>query len=84
MIALWGVMIAVYSAVESSTFDTRGTFQTVFSSQTALVFLSMAFLCTVIVGEFVDLSVASILGLSATIVSVLVGCCTASTSWWPR
>lgn len=71
ILALWGVMIAVYSAIEPSTFDTRGTFQTIFSSQAALVFLSMAFLCTVIVGEFVDLSVASILGLCATIVPVL-------------
>jgi ribose transport system permease protein len=74
LIALWGVMIAVYSAVESSNFDRSGTFQAIFGSQTqtALVFLSLAFLCTVIVGEFVDLSVASILGLSATIVPVLV------------
>ncbi|MFL5821890.1 MAG: ABC transporter permease [Solirubrobacteraceae bacterium] len=74
LIALWGVMIAVYSAVESSNFDRSGTFQAIFGSQTqtALVFLSLAFLCTVIVGEFVDLSVAAILGLSATIVPVLV------------
>ena len=72
LIALWGVMIAVYSAVESSNFDRSGTFQAIFGSQAALVFLSMAFLCTVIVGEFVDLSVAAILGLSATIVPVLV------------
>jgi ribose transport system permease protein len=71
VVALWGVMIAVYSAVEPSTFDTSGTFQTIFGSQAALVFLSMAFLTTVIVGEFVDLSVASVLGLSATIVPVL-------------
>jgi ribose transport system permease protein len=71
IIALWGVMIGVYSAVESSNFDTNGTFQTIFSSQAALVFLSMAFLCTVIVGEFVDLSVASILGLCATLIPVL-------------
>jgi ribose transport system permease protein len=71
LVALWGVMIAVYSALESSTFDTSGTFQTIFGSQAALVFLSMAFLCTVIVGEFVDLSVASVLGLCATIVPVL-------------
>jgi ribose transport system permease protein len=71
IIGLWGVMIAVYSAVESSNFDTSGTFQTIFGSQAALVFLSMAFLCTIIVGEFVDLSVAAILGLCATIVPVL-------------
>jgi len=71
ILALWGVMIAVYSALESSNFDTGGTFQTIFGSQAALVFLSMAFLCTIIVGEFVDLSVAAILGLCATIVPVL-------------
>jgi ribose transport system permease protein len=71
IIGLWGVMIGVYSAVESSNFDTSGTFTTIFSSQAALVFLSMAFLCTVIVGEFVDLSVASILGLCATLIPVL-------------
>ena len=71
LIGLWGVMIGVYSAIESSNFDTHGTFQTIFSSQAALVFLSMAFLCTIIVGEFVDLSVAAILGLCATILPVL-------------
>jgi ribose transport system permease protein len=71
LIGLWGVMIAVYSAVESSNFDTSGTFTTIFSSQAALVFLAMAFLCTIIVGEFVDLSVAAILGLCATIIPVL-------------
>lgn len=71
IVVVWGVMIAVYSAIEPSIFDTSGTFQTIFGSQAALMFLSMAFLCTVVVGEFVDLSVASILGLSATLLSVL-------------
>ncbi len=71
ILALWGVMIAVYSVLEPSTFDTSSTFQTIFSSQAALVFLSMAFLCTVIVGDFVDLSVAANLGLCATVVPVL-------------
>src|SRR5436853_435382 len=49
-------MIAVYATVEPSTFATNGTFQTIFGSQAALVFLSMAFLCTIIVGEFVALT----------------------------
>lgn len=71
IVAVWGAMIAVYSAIEPSIFDTSGTFQTIFGSQAALMFLSMAFLCTVIVGEFVDLSVASILGFSATLLAVL-------------
>jgi ribose transport system permease protein len=71
ILALWGVMIAVYSALEPSIFDTSGTFQTIFGSQEALVFLAMAFLCTVIVGAFVDLSVAANLGLCATLIPVL-------------
>jgi len=71
IVALWALMIGVYSAVEPSTFATTRNFQDIFSSQAALVFLSMAFLCTVIVGEFVDLSVASILGLCATLIPVL-------------
>src|SRR4051812_11187185 len=71
MVVVWGLMILFYSAVEPSRFATSGTFRTIFSSQAALVFLSMAFLCTVIVGEFVDLSVAGILGLCATVVPVL-------------
>src|ERR687885_439369 len=71
IVAVWGLMILFYSAVEPSRFATSGTFKTIFSSQAALVFLAMAFLCTVIVGEFVDLSVAGILGLCATVVPVL-------------
>jgi ribose transport system permease protein len=71
IVAVWGLMILFYSAIEPAEFATSGTFKTVFGSQAALVFLSMAFLCTVIVGEFVDLSVAGILALSATLVPVL-------------
>jgi ribose transport system permease protein len=71
IVVVWGLMILFYSLVEPSRFATSGTFKTIFSSQAALVFLAMAFLCTVIVGEFVDLSVAGILGLCATVVPVL-------------
>jgi ribose transport system permease protein len=71
LLGVWGVMILIYSLLEPGKFDTSGTWQTIFGSQAALVFLSMAFLCTIVVGEFVDLSVASILGLAATVVPVL-------------
>jgi ribose transport system permease protein len=71
VVAVWGLMILFYSAIEPDQFATSGTFKTIFGSQAALVFLSMAFLCTVIVGEFVDLSVAAILGFCATLVPVL-------------
>src|SRR5215210_6006241 len=71
IVAVWGLMVLFYSLIEPSEFATSGTFKSIFGSQAALVFLSMAFLCTVIVGEFVDLSVAGILGLCATVVPVL-------------
>jgi ribose transport system permease protein len=71
VVAVWGLMVLFFTLVEPSRFATEGTFRTIFGSQAALVFLSMAFLCTVIVGEFVDLSVAAILGFCATLVAVL-------------
>lgn len=71
--AVWGALIVIYGTSEPAVFLTRGTFRTIFGSQQALVFLSAALLCTVCVGEFVDLSVASIFGMSATMVAVLSG-----------
>ncbi|HET6392287.1 MAG TPA: ABC transporter permease, partial [Blastococcus sp.] len=72
VIGVWLALIAVYGVLEPDTFLTTGTFQTIFGSQLALVFLTAALLCTIVVGEFVDLSVASVLGLSATLLPVLV------------
>ncbi|MFI7500742.1 ABC transporter permease [Streptomyces sp. NPDC049687] len=72
VIGIWVAMIAVYAAAEPGVFLTEGTFQTIFGSQQALVFLTMALLCTVCVGEFVDLSVPAVFGFSATILPVLV------------
>src|SRR5699024_9923117 len=44
--------------------------QSILGSQQALVFLALAAMLTFVVGEF-DLSIASVLGLSATLVPVL-------------
>ncbi len=71
VLAVWGLLILGYGLKEPDLFLTRGTFLTIFGSQQSLVFLSAALLCTVCVGEFVDLSVASIFGMSATLVTVL-------------
>jgi ribose transport system permease protein len=72
VVGVWLLLIAVYGLLSPDTFLTTGTFQTIFGSQLALVFLTAALLCTICVGEFVDLSVASVLGLSATLLPVLV------------
>ena len=71
IIVVWAAMIVVYSTTES-TFRRAGTFQTIFGSQQPLVFMTMALLCTIVVGEFVDLSVPAVFGFGATILPVLV------------
>src|SRR3954466_10912919 len=72
VVGVWIAMIALFGVLEPDLFLTAGTFQTIFGSQLALVFLTAALLCTICVGEFGDLSVASVLGLSATLLPVLV------------
>jgi ribose transport system permease protein len=71
IVGVWIAVTAAYWISEPKTFGTEGTFQTIFNSQQALVFLTAALLCTVTVGEFVDLSVASVFGIAAVIPPVL-------------
>ena len=70
IVGLWGLMILAFALVTPGRFLTVGTFQTIFGQQQAYVFLMLALTCTLAVGEF-DLSIASMLGLAATLVPVL-------------
>jgi ribose transport system permease protein len=72
VVGAWVLLIVLYGVLEPGKFLTASTFQTIFSSQQVLVFLTAALLCTICVGEFVDLSVAANLGLAAIAVPVLV------------
>jgi ribose transport system permease protein len=72
ILVVWAAMIAVYAGTEPALFPHTGTFQTIFGSQYALVFMTMALMCTIVVGEFVDLSVPAVFGFGATILPVLV------------
>jgi ribose transport system permease protein len=72
ILVVWAAMIAVYWGTESALFPHVGTFQTIFGSQQPLVFMAMALMCTIVVGEFVDLSVPAVFGFGATILPVLV------------
>jgi ribose transport system permease protein len=72
IIWIWVAMIVVYALTEHSQFFRLSVFQTIFSSQQALIFLTLGLLCTMCVGEYVDLSVCSVLGLTATMIPVLV------------
>lgn len=73
VIGVWALLIVLFCVLRPDTFMTSGTFKTILggSSQTTLVFLTAALLCTILVGEFVDMSIASNFGLSATLVTVL-------------
>src|SRR5438105_3366799 len=59
VIGVWLLLAVLFGALRPDTFLTEGTLRTIFGSQQALVFLTAGLLCTIIVGEFVDLSVAS-------------------------
>jgi ribose transport system permease protein len=72
IIVVWAAMIAVYATTEHGLFWSTGTFQTIFSSQEPLVFMTMALMCSIVVGEFVDLSVPAVFSFAATILPVLV------------
>jgi ribose transport system permease protein len=72
LVAVWAVMCAVYAVAEPDLFPHLTTVQTILSSQQPLVFMAMALLCTISIGEFVDLSVPAVFGLSATVLPVLV------------
>jgi ribose transport system permease protein len=72
LVVVWLAMALVFYALMPDKFGTGAAFSSIFGSQQVLVFLAMSALITLIVGEF-DLSIASIMGLSATLVTVLAG-----------
>jgi ribose transport system permease protein len=72
LIAVWAVMALYFYVQVPDTFGTSGTFSSIFGSQQVLVFLAMSALVTLIVGEF-DLSIAAMMGISATLIPVLAG-----------
>jgi len=72
LIVVWALMAFYFYLQVPDTFGTHGTFSSIFGSQQVLVFLAMSALITLVVGEF-DLSVASIMGLTATTIPVLAG-----------
>jgi ribose transport system permease protein len=70
LVAVWIAMALTYLVMMPDKFGRLTSLQAIFGSQQLLVFLAMAALSTLVVGEF-DLSIASVMGLSATIIPVL-------------
>lgn len=73
LFGVWAIMIVVFWIAKPAIFMTSASWQSIFNSQYSLMFMAMALLCTIIVGEFVDLSVPYVFGFAATILGVLVG-----------
>jgi ribose transport system permease protein len=72
LVFAWLAMAAVFAILRPNTFLTGATVQIIFGSQSVLLVLTLALLVTLAVGEF-DLSVASTMGLAATLIAVLNG-----------
>lgn len=72
LVLVWLVMAFVYYLLMPKAFGSAGAFKQIFGGQPVLVFLALSALITLMVAEF-DLSVASIMGLAATIIPVLAG-----------
>lgn len=70
LLGVWILMAGLYAVMMPHKFIGVSTVQAIFGSQSALLFLAVSALCTFVVGEF-DLSFASVMGLSATIIPVL-------------
>lgn len=70
LVLVWAAMALVYYILMPTRFGSWGAFSSIFGSQQVLVFLAMSAMITLVVGEF-DLSIASVMGIAATLVPVL-------------
>ncbi|MFF3488574.1 ABC transporter permease [Streptomyces sp. NPDC002701] len=73
VVGVWIGLAVLFAVLRPDTFLTSGSLKVIFGSQnqSALVFLTAALLCTIVVGEFVDMSIASNFGLSAILLTIL-------------
>lgn len=70
LVGAWLVVIAVFGALQPDTFLTTANFQTIFGTQAVLVILAMGLLLPLTGGDF-DLSIASVMSLSAMLTAIL-------------
>jgi ribose transport system permease protein len=71
LVGVWILLAGFFSVTKPTSFLHFTTAQAIFGNSSIYVFLGLAALCTSVVGE-IDLSVAFIMGLSATLVPLLV------------
>jgi ribose transport system permease protein len=71
LVGIWILVAAFFGVTKSASFLQFATAQTIFGNYSIYVFLGLAALCTTVIAE-IDLSVAFIMGLAATLVPLLV------------
>ena len=67
---VWGLVVILFGSLEPDTFLTEANFQGIFGSQAVLVVLTLGLILPLTAGDY-DLSVASVLSLSAMVVALL-------------
>jgi len=70
LIVLWGALVLVVSLLRPDTFATSANWETIFSTQSVQLVITLGLLIPLTAGEF-DLSVAAVMGFSATLVGWL-------------
>jgi ribose transport system permease protein len=70
LVAAWGAVVVLFGVLEPDTFLTAATFQTILGSQAVLVVLTLGLLVPLTAGDY-DLSIASVLTLSAMVLALL-------------
>jgi ribose transport system permease protein len=68
--AVWVLVIALFGALEPDTFLTTANFQTIFGSQAVLALVTLGLLLPLTAGDY-DLSIGSVLSLTAMVTAVL-------------
>jgi len=70
VVGVWAVLIIVFGALKPSEFLTLSNFQTMFDSQAVLLVLSLAFVVSLISGDF-DLSIAGVFSIDLVIIGIM-------------
>jgi len=70
LVVAWGAVVVVFGALEPDTFLTAANFESILSSQAVLVVLTLGLLVPLTAGDY-DLSIASVLTLSAMVLALL-------------
>ena len=70
VVGVWLLLIIIFGALKPSEFLTLSNFQTMFDSQAVLLVLSLAFVVSLISGDF-DLSVAGVFSMDLVIIGLM-------------